>query len=232
MHEFLGFPCGFADGFEVAGALNAETRHGLAGFGDFINDVVGPFGFDADHDHSSHVGIAAITDQGVEGQVQVFAKLQAAVRVRQRHRAADQAGDTRDSGVGDVIHRHNQNVVANAHAVVIAPVAGEGDIWKSHFKLLFFHQVDGAGGPSQAFDVMGVHVRTLDNVDAGVTDGAPVLDHVFFRFHSAHGNFMAQGYILGQGNFGDGLPFQGDGQHHFARLQVHGGHANIVGGLV
>jgi hypothetical protein len=61
-------------------------------------------------------------------QVQVGAELQAAIGVRDGQRALDVVGDGLGRGVGQVVQRQDDDVVAHAHAAVLAPVAEEGGL--------------------------------------------------------------------------------------------------------
>ena len=81
---------------------------------------------DADHDHRGDVRVRAGADQRAEVQVEVGAELQPAVRVRQRHRALDVVLDRLRGGVGEVVDRQDDDVVAHADAAVLALVAPEG----------------------------------------------------------------------------------------------------------
>ncbi len=105
MDEFLGLPGGFFNRLQVAGTLDAETGDRLAGLCDGADDVIRPVWLDPDHHGSGDVRIFGCADEGIEGQLQVFAELQPTVRVGQRHRAADQAGHAVDGSIGDVVYR-------------------------------------------------------------------------------------------------------------------------------
>src|SRR5439155_27214750 len=80
---------------------------------------------DADDHGGGDIGIAANARQGAEGQLEVFAKLKPPVSVGQGHGALNQRGDTFGGRVGDVIHRQNDDVIADAVAAIGAAKAGE-----------------------------------------------------------------------------------------------------------
>jgi hypothetical protein len=123
--EFLGGPGGGADRLEIALLLDRELRDRLAGLADAVGDALGPARLDADHHDSGHVGVGAGADHGAEMQLQVLAELQAAIGVRDRQRALDVVGHGLAGGVGDVVHRQDEHVVAHADAAVFAPVGLE-----------------------------------------------------------------------------------------------------------
>ena len=114
----------------VAVALDAEADDGLAGRGDAVDDLLGPAVLDADDDDRGDVRVAAGADQRAEVQVEVGAELQPAVRVRDRQRALDVVGDRLGGGVGQVVERQDDDVVAHADAAVLAPVAEESGVFR------------------------------------------------------------------------------------------------------
>ncbi len=75
---------------------------------------VGPLGLDADDDAGGDVGIASRAGQGAEGQFQILAELQPPVGVRQGHRALDERGDAFGGGIGNIVHRQDDDVIADA----------------------------------------------------------------------------------------------------------------------
>ena len=80
---------------------------------------------DADHDDRGDVRIAARADQRAEVQVEVGAELQPAVRMRNRQRALDVVRDRFGRGVGQVVDRQDDDVVAHADAAVLAAITPE-----------------------------------------------------------------------------------------------------------
>jgi hypothetical protein len=82
-----------------------------------------PARLDADHHAGGDVRVGARADDGAEMQLQVLAELQPAVGVGQRDRPLDMGGHGLGRGVGDVVDRQDGDVVADAHAAVLAPVA-------------------------------------------------------------------------------------------------------------
>ena len=132
LHEFLGLVGGLGDGGDVAVALDAEADDGLAGLGDAVDDALGPAVLDADHDHGGDVGVGAGADQRAEVQIEVRAELQPAVGMRQRQRALDVVGDRLAGGVGEVVERQDDDVVAHADAAVLAPPAAKAQVAISH----------------------------------------------------------------------------------------------------
>ena len=81
--------------------------------------TLGPAVLDADHDDGGDVRIGAGADQRAEMQVEVFAELQPAIGVRQRHRALDVVGHRLAGGVGEIVQRQDDDVVAHADAAVL-----------------------------------------------------------------------------------------------------------------
>src|SRR5690606_13830848 len=126
VHEFLGLPRRAHDGVVVAVQFDAEAGHRLASGGDAVHHALGPAFLDADDDYRGHVGVAAGADQRAEMQFQVFAELQPPVGVGQGHGALDVVGDGFGGGVGDIVHRQHDDVVAHADAPVVAAVSAEG----------------------------------------------------------------------------------------------------------
>ncbi len=125
------------DGVVVAVLLDAEAAHGLAGLGDAVDHLLGPFLLDADHHHRGHVGIRSGADQGAKVQIEVGAELQPPVGMRQRQRALDVVGDRLARRVGEVVDRQDDDVVAHADAAVLAFVAPECRFGKIHRYHLF-----------------------------------------------------------------------------------------------
>ena len=112
----------------VAVQLDAEAGHRLAGLGDAVDDALGPAVLDADHHHGGDVGVGAGADQRAEMQLEVGAELQAAVGMRDRHRALDVVGDRLARGVRQIVDRQDDDVVAHADAAVLALVALEAGV--------------------------------------------------------------------------------------------------------
>jgi hypothetical protein len=107
-----------------------KPDHRLAGGGLMPSTTfLRPAVLDADHHHGRHVGVAAGADQGAEVQIQVGAELQPAVGVRDRQRALDVVGHGLGRRVGQVVQRQDDDVVAHAHAAVLATVAEERGVF-------------------------------------------------------------------------------------------------------
>ena len=132
LHEFLGCLRRAHDRVVVAVAFDAEADHRLAGLGDAVDDTLGPAVLDADHDHRGDVRIGAGADQRLEVQVEVGAELQPAVGMRDRHRSLDGDGHRFGGGIGQVVERQDDDVVAHADAAVFAPIAAEGGVLVDH----------------------------------------------------------------------------------------------------
>ena len=109
----------------IAVQLDAEAGDRLAGRRDAVDDALGPALLDADDDDRRDIRIAAGADQRAEVQVEVGAELQPAVGMRDRQRALDIVRDGLARGVGQVVDRQDDDVVAHADAAVLAPVAHE-----------------------------------------------------------------------------------------------------------
>jgi hypothetical protein len=113
------------DGVVVAVAFDAEADDGLAGRGDAVDHLLRPAVLDADDDDRGDVRIAAGANQGAKVQLEVGAELEPPVRVRDRERALDVVRDRLGGGVGEVVERQHEDVVANADAAVLAAKAEE-----------------------------------------------------------------------------------------------------------
>ena len=124
---------------DVTVPFDAEAGDGLAGLGDAVDDAAGPAIFDADHDDGRHVGVGAGADQGAEVQVKVGAELQAAVWMREGNRALDVVGNRFAGGVGQVIERQEDDVIAHADAAVLAAPADEREVAISLTLFAFGH---------------------------------------------------------------------------------------------
>ena len=123
---FLGLPAGLADGLEIALLLDREALDRLAGRRYAVDDDLGPFRLDADHDNGGDVRVRAGADDGAEMQVQVLAELQAAIGVRNDQRALDVVRHRLAGGVRNVVDRQDQDVVADADAAVLAAPGVDG----------------------------------------------------------------------------------------------------------
>jgi hypothetical protein len=73
----------------VAVPLDAEVSYRLSGRGDPVGNFFRPAIFDPDHHNRRHVRVRAGAYQRAEVQVQVGAKLQPPVGMRQRQRPLD-----------------------------------------------------------------------------------------------------------------------------------------------
>ena len=113
------------DRHQIAGAFDAEAGHRLAGLLDAVDDALGPAFLDADHHDRGDIGIGAGADQRAEKQIEVGAELQPAIGVRNGERALDLVGDQLAGGVGNIVERQNDHVIAHADAAVFAPPAHE-----------------------------------------------------------------------------------------------------------
>jgi hypothetical protein len=73
---------------------------------------------------ATFVWVAASADQGVKGEFQILTELQPSIGMGQGHHVPNQVGNPLGGGVGDVVYRDDYHVVPDAHAPVLAPVAG------------------------------------------------------------------------------------------------------------
>ena len=119
--EFLGLARGGGDGLDVAVLLDREAGDRLAGLRRCRRRCrwVQP-GSMPITTHGGDVRVGAGADHGAEMQLEILAELQPAIGVRQRHRALDVVGDRLAGGVGDVVDRQDDDVVADADAAVLA----------------------------------------------------------------------------------------------------------------
>src|SRR5690606_13018178 len=128
LHQLLRLIGGAHDGVDVAVQLDPKPNDWLAGLGDALDDPVGPSFLDADDNNGSNVRIAPDADQRAEVELQVGSELEAAVSVRQCHRALDVVGHRLACGVGEVVQRQNDHVVAYANPAVLAAPAPKCEI--------------------------------------------------------------------------------------------------------
>src|SRR5262249_1967485 len=119
VQELLGLVGSLGHGGDIAVALDAEADHWLAGLGDAVDHALGPAVLDADDDGGSHVGVGAGADQCAEEEGEVGAELQPAIGVRQRQRALDVVGHRLAGGIGEVVERQDNDVVAHADAALL-----------------------------------------------------------------------------------------------------------------
>src|SRR3546814_5262425 len=110
---------------DLAVTLDGEAFHRLAGLANAVDHAAGPLRLDADDDDRGDVGALAGADQGAEVQLEVLAELQAPIVVRQREAAVDVVGHLLAGGVGEIVQRQDDDVVADADTTVLAPVAEE-----------------------------------------------------------------------------------------------------------
>ena len=133
--EFLGLArCG-GHGGDVAVALDPEAGDRLPGLRDAVDDALRPARLDADDDAGGDVRVGAGADHRAEVQVEVGAELQAPVGVRQRDRALDVVGDGLAGGVRDVVDRQDGDIVADAHAAVLAAEGPDLAVVMAHVRL-------------------------------------------------------------------------------------------------
>src|SRR5215831_9472336 len=128
VQELLGLVGGLGHGGDITVALDAEADHGLAGFGNAVDHALGPAVLDADDDDGSHVRVGPGADQGPEEKVEVGAELQPAIGVRQRQCTLDVVGYRLAGGIGKIIERQDDHVVAHAHATVLASPAAKAQV--------------------------------------------------------------------------------------------------------
>ena len=126
MHKFFGFPAGLTDGFEIAFLLDRKSFDWLAGFGDTIDDGFGPFRLDPDYHNGGDIWVGSGANDGAEMQIQIFTKLQAAIRMGYGHGALDIVGHGFACGVRDIIDGQDKNVVADTNASVFATPGCDG----------------------------------------------------------------------------------------------------------
>jgi hypothetical protein len=87
----------------VAVKLDAEALHRFPGRCDAVDDTLRPLIFDADHHNGGDVGIAAGADQRAKVQLEIRAKLQPAVGMRNCQRAFDVVRDRFGGGIGKIV---------------------------------------------------------------------------------------------------------------------------------
>ena len=103
--------------------LDRKTLHGFTGLGDAIDDACGPARFNADHDNSRYVWIGTGTDERSKMQFKILSKLKAPVMMGKRQGAFDVVGDGFTGGVGEIVQRQDDDMVANTDPTVLAAVA-------------------------------------------------------------------------------------------------------------
>ena len=123
MDIFLGRPGGLHDGLVIAVLLDAESGHRFSGGGYAVHDPLGPAILDADDDDGRDVGVGTRADQRAKVQIQILSELQSAVGMRQRHGRGDIVGDGFTGRVREVIDREDDDMIANAHASILAAIS-------------------------------------------------------------------------------------------------------------
>ena len=104
-------------------SLRLESRTNPVTSRDSFDNPAGPTWLDADHDAGCYVRIAAGANERAEMQLEVFAELQPAVGVRKRQGAFNIVSDCFGAGVGQIVEREDDYVIANADSPVLPPIA-------------------------------------------------------------------------------------------------------------
>ncbi|MGF6986996.1 hypothetical protein QFZ99_006537 [Paraburkholderia atlantica] len=126
--------------------FDAEAHHRFAGLRNPIDDTLGPALLDTDYHHRRDVRIAACADQRAEMQFEVGAELQPPIRMRQRHGPLDVVFDRLRRGIGQIVDRQDDHVVAYAHAAIVATIAAKSRIQVNHAHGVSLVRVDASEG--------------------------------------------------------------------------------------
>src|SRR5262249_20204066 len=126
------FAGGHFDRSEVPMPFYAETSHRFARLCDLFGDAFGPFGLDADDYGSTDVRVAANTRKRPESQLKILAELQSAISVRQSHGPLYERGHAFSGGIGNVIDRQDNHVIANTKTAIGPTKAGELQVLRSN----------------------------------------------------------------------------------------------------
>ena len=192
------------NGADVSVAFDRETGDGLASFGDAFDDLIGPCGLDSDDDAGGDIGIRACSDQSAEVQLEIFPELETAVGVRQRQSALDVVAHGLARGVGEIVERKNDDVIADAYPAIFPPKAVE--IVAAHL-------------PPLRFQVMCVHVAALADMSDGAADVVAIFQNGVAGVDVAERDFVAERHGV-KGLQRDGLV----GLHDPARQVLPGAH--------
>ena len=128
MNEVLGSPAGIHDGLQIAVLLDREADHRLAGCRDAVHHLLGPARFDADDNACGDVRVGTRADDGPEMQLEIFAELEAAIGMRNGHRALDVVGHGLAGRVRDVVQRQDDDMIAHTHPAIFTPIGIDGDV--------------------------------------------------------------------------------------------------------
>ena len=145
--------------------------------------------------------------------------------------------DALGRGIGDVVHRQDDDVVADAEAAVRAAVAQQ-----LHLFGLAPAQREPLGrlgddlrrggllqAPAHRLQVVRVDVSAPGDRLHDLADGPAVLEQLVPDRHVAHGDLVTQRHVVDVTvDSADLLPFQRDDADLFAGLQVAHRHADII----
>ena len=126
LHQLLRLVGGLGDGGDIAVSLDPEADDGLSGLGNSVDDDAGPAILDTDDHDRRDIGVRSGADQGAEMEFEIFAELQPAIGMRDRHRALDVVGHRFANGVRQIVKRKDQDIIAHAHAAILTPPALKG----------------------------------------------------------------------------------------------------------
>ena len=188
--ELFRSPACSTDRLEVTFLFDRELGNILSGCPDAVSDALGPFWLDADDDNRVYVWVGAGSDDSAEMRLEVFAKLQTTIGVRDRHGAFDVVGYRLTGRVRDVINGQNDHVVADTDASVFAAEALERDVG------IFRHRE--VSLPALGFDVVSVDMTAFGDIRDNLADVLTVFDRsvaileVFQRDFVADRNICAR----------------------------------------
>ena len=93
LDEFLGRLGGSHDRLVISVAFNSKANDRLAGCRNSIDDTLCPTIFNTNYDNCGDVWIGASTNQGLEVQIKIGTKLQAAIGMWDCEGSLDRLGD-------------------------------------------------------------------------------------------------------------------------------------------
>ena len=116
-------------------------------------------------------------------QVEIGAELQPAIGMRKRQRSLDVVGDRLARGIGQVVDRKDDHVVAHARPAVFAAVAEEC-LWS--YALV----------PALRLDVVNMRMLSTEDRRDHLPDVDAILDHRVADRHVLQRDLVSQRYVL------------------------------------
>ena len=125
LNVFLRDAAAFHDNLMFTVPFQGKPLDRFSGFGNSVNDSAGPAHLNSDHDDRGDVRVAARADQRPEVQVEISAKLQTAIMMRQGDGAFHIVGDFLTGGIRQIVERQDYDMIADTDPAVFAAITVE-----------------------------------------------------------------------------------------------------------